>query len=219
MNFDVLIYDLLPILDIKTLKSFACANKKFAQIINKELFWEKLWDRDFVNDESYNIFTHAQKMENRRTWKKLYRRFYLMRKYQINDQGPDFYWKGKYTFGYSWFRGTYVSLTESGGTIVHINSDRIHVMYTPKDLKDYFFHTNGTYFWCDSLKKLIKSLEKHKQSTNFNILSSGDDYDESNYNDAENDIYLIKDKMNIIRELKNILKVAKFLGYRFKLAE
>lgn len=214
MNLDILIYELLPILDIETLKEFACTNKTIYNAIKKKRFWKQLCDRDFMNDEDYDFFVQ---MENRPTWRKFYSRFYLMRKYQVYDPGPSFQWKGIYTLGYSWSTGTYVVLTEMGGTIVHINKNRLGISWTPGDLQKHFSNTNGTYIWLDSLKMLVKDLEKHKQSTNFKITSGGEYYDENNDDDAD-EIYLIKDKMNIIRELRHILKVAKFTGYRFKSA-
>ncbi len=200
MDTNVLIHDLLPKVDIQTLKAFASSNKNLSQVINNETFWEKQCDRDFWDDESYSCFTQVRDMENKPTWKKFYSRFYLMRKYQIDDQAEDFFWKGEYTFGYSWIRGTRIALTEKGG---HVENE-IGIKEVPDDCEKYFLYEPSKSFWLDSPQNFIDILEKQKEATNFEVTT------------GDNDIYLIKNKMNIIKELKDICKVAKFLIYEFK---
>ena len=218
MLSDIIIHYLLPIVDLSALKSFACSNKSFLQVINTEKFWQQRCDRDFWQDESYSCFAQVRDMEGVPTWKKFYSRFFLMRKYQINDQASNsFSWKGIYSFGYAWIRGTRIALTNEGATLCN----RVGLNYIPGNLEQYFLYDNNPNFWLESPDELISRLNKQSQCSNFKICTDGNEYDEERTYDEEctydeNDVYLIHDKGKIVSELNNIKKVAKFLYYDFE---
>ena len=211
MDLNVLIHDLLPMADIHTLKSFACSHKAISNAINNEQFWEQRCDLDFINDSSYSLCAQVKEMENTPTWKKFYKYFSLMRKYQIDDQAFDsFSWKGQYTFGYAWIRGTRIALTHQGATLCN----RMGINYIPDDLEQYFLYGYNPNFWLDSPDELISRINKHFECVDFKICTDGDDYHEER--DDNGDVYLIRSKGSIICELNKIKKVAKFLYYDFK---